>query len=212
MDRVTLLCDMERYMLEEFSRRTTAALRRQSLFRIMLGPLQNFLQLNVNKEVEKDRHVIQHAASLVQAGTFPTQQDIQHLLALARDVDQSFLKQAVILPVKLSIQYPLIEPIRRQRIQSLLNESHQLLRQWQATTCLRNALAVQYNAPQFGKLLYDILHLYSLETRLLAHTVRLPGLLVLMRESLSQTVYVAMEAVARQLAYELAQRVFRHSE
>lgn len=211
MDRVTLLCDMERYMLEEFSQRTNETLRRQTLFRIMLGPFQNFLELNVSKEAEKDRRVIQHAAGLVQAGTFPTQQDIQHLLAVARDIDHAFLKQTVILPVKLSIQYPLIEPIRQQRIQSLLTETHQLLRQWKGMTCLRNALAIQYDAPQFSKLLYDLLHWYSLETRLLSQAVRLPGLLSLARESLGQTVYVTMESVARQLADELAGRLFRHA-
>lgn len=210
MDRVTLLYDMERYMLEEFYRRTSSILRRQTICRVMLGPMQQFLQLNVDKEAEKDRHVIQCAADLVQAGTFPTQQEIQHLLALARDIDEAFLKQAVILPMKLSIQYPLIEPIRRQRIHSLLNETHQLLRQWQGMTCLRNALAILYDVPQFSKLLYDLLHLYSLETRLLGQAVRLPGLLAWARESLSQTVYVAMEAVARQLADEQAAWLFRH--
>lgn len=209
MDRVKLLCDMEAYMLEEFSRRTTRALSRQTLFRILLGPFQSFLEANVDKEVEKDRHVILHAASLVQAGTFPTRQDIQHLLEVARNIDQAFLEQAMVLPVKLSIQYPSIEPIRRQRIQSLLNESHQLLHRWQDTGSLRQALAAQYDMQQFAKLLYDILHLYSLETRLLGQVMRLPGILTFARDSLSQTLYMAMETVAQPLAEELAARLFR---
>lgn len=211
MDRARHLCDMERFLLEECSRRSTRVLSRQMLFRIVLRPLQGFLHANVDKEVEKDRQVILHAASLVQAGTYPTQQDVQHLLDVASDIDQAFLEQTVILPMKLAIQYPLIEPIRRQRIQSLLYESHQLLRQWQQTGSLRKALALQYDAQQFSKLLYDILHLYGLETRLLSHAARLPGILAFTRDSLSQTVYVAMEAVARQLAGELAARLFRAS-
>lgn len=212
MDRAGLLCAMDRYMLEEFSRRTTQGLRQHALFRLLLGPLRDFLESNVNKEIEKDRQVILHAASLVQADKFPTGQDTQHLLELARDIDRAFLQQTVILPVELDIQYREIEPIRQQRIQSLLNETHQLLRQWQTMTCLRNALAMLYDAPQFAKLIFDILHLYSLETRLLSHAVRLPGLISFARESLTQNVYVVMESVARPLSTELANRLFRKSD
>jgi hypothetical protein len=202
---------MDRYMLEEFSRRTAQGLRQHTLFRLMLGPLQSFLEINVNKEVEKDRQVILHAASLVRAGKFPTQQDTQHLLDLARDIDRAFLQQIEILPVHLSIQYHDIEPIRQQRIQCLLNESHQLLRQWQTMTCLRNALAMMYDVQPFSKLLFDILHLYSLETKMLSHSVRMPGLIAFARDSVTQTVYVVMESVARQLSDELAGRLFRRA-
>lgn len=210
MDKVSLLCAMDRYMLEEFSRRTTQGLKQHTLFRMMLGPLRSFLDINVNKEVEKDRQVILHAASLVQAGKYPTQQDIQHLLGLARNIDQAFLQQVMVLPIDLNIHYQDIEPIRQQRIQSLLHESHQLFRQWQTMTCLRNALAMMYDTPQFAKLLFDVLHLYSLETKLLSHSVRLPGLIAFARESLTQTLYLVMESVARQLSQELAGRLYRH--
>ena len=209
MDKVKLLCAIDRYMLEEFSRRTMQGVRQHTLFRLMLGPLHAFLDLNVNKEVEKDRHVILHAASLVESDKFPTRQDTQHLLELARDIDRAFLRQAGIFPVDLDIRYQEIEPIRQQRMQSLLTESHQLFREWQTKSSLRKAMAALYDAPQFAKLLFDILHLYSLETKLLSHAVRLPGVLAIARESMAQTVYVVMETVARQLAEELSIRIFR---
>jgi hypothetical protein len=211
MDKANLLCAMDRYMLEEFSRRTTQGLKQHTLFRLMLGPLRSFLEVNVQKEVEKDRHVILHAASLVQAEKFPTQQDTQHLLNLARDVDRAFLQQTEGLPLEITIDYRDIDPLRQQRIQILLTESHQLFRQWQSMTRLRNALAMLYDAPQFAKLLFDILHLYSLETKLLSHAVRLPGIIAFARESLTQTLYIVMESVARQLSQELAGRVFRQT-
>jgi hypothetical protein len=209
MDRVSLLCNMDRYMLEEFSRRTTQGLKQRSLFRLMLGPLQSFLDINVGKEIEKDRRVILHAASLVEDEKFPTQQDVQHLLALARDIDRAFLQQTVVVPVDITIEYQDIEPVRQQRIQCLLRESHQLLRQWREMRCVRNALADMYAAEQFRKLLFDILHLYSLETKLLSHCVRMPTVLSFASETLSQTVYVVMESVARQLSEELAHDLYR---
>ena len=198
-------------MLEEFSRRTTQGLKQHTLFRMMLGPLQSFLDINVSKEVEKDRQVIQLAASLVRDEKFPTQQDVKHLLALAHDIDRAFLQQTTIFSMNLVIEYQDIEPIRQQRIQHLLNESHQLLRQWKTMTCLRNAMAVLYDAEQFRKLLFDILHLYSLETKMLSQSVHMPAVLSFARESLAETVYVVMESVARQLSVDLTGRLYRRT-
>lgn len=197
-------------MLEQFSQRTIQSLKQQTLFRLILGPLQRFLESNVNKEVEKDRQTILLAASLVRDEKYPTQQDVQRLLDLARDIDQAFLHEAVIFSGKVTIHYQEIEPIRQQRIQCLLNETHQLLRQWQTMSCLRNALAVLYEPEQYQKLVYDILHLYCLETKALSHAIRLPALLSFASESLTQTIYVAMEAEARQLSAELVGRLYRH--
>ncbi|MEJ2361160.1 MAG: hypothetical protein P8Z75_07000 [Gammaproteobacteria bacterium] len=209
MDKVTLLCDMHKLMLEEFDQRVRGALRYSFLIRIMQRPVQDFLTINISNEIVKGRHIIEHAADLVKAGTFPTRQDIQHLLDMSRDIDQAMLKQGIVSPARLSSQLPLLEPIRRQYAQSLLNETHQLLCQWQGMTCLRNALALQYDVPQFSKLLYDMLHLYGLQTRLLCQALHLPGFYILVRESNCQTIYLAMDAVARQLASELAARLFR---
>ena len=196
-------------MLEEFSRRTTQGLKQHTLFRLMLGPLQSFLEINVNKEIEKDRQVILLAASLARDDRFPTQLDVQRLLAMSRDIDRAFLQQAAVFPVNIAIDYQDIDPLRQQRIQCLLNESHQLLYQWRNMTCLRNALAVLYDAEQFRKLLFDILHLYTLETKMLSQTVRMPAVLSFATESLTQTVSVVMESVARQLSNELSARLYR---
>ena len=198
-------------MMEEFSRRTTEGLKRHTLFRLMLGPLESFLAINVRKEVEKDRQIIAHAASLSTADQFPTQQDIQRLVESAREIDQNFLDQAAGFPINIKINYHDIEPVRQQRIQRILAESHAVFRQWHTPVHLRVALAERYDAQQFRKLLYDILHLYSLETRLLSHSVRMPGVLMIARDSLSQTVFEVMESIAGQLAVELAGRLYRRA-
>jgi len=211
MDKAGLLCALDSYMLEEFSRRTIAGLKRHALFKLLLGPLRDYLKSNVTKEIEKDRQVLLHAASLVQADKFPTGQDTQHLLALARDIDRAFLQQAVLLPVELNIQYQEIEPIRARRIQGMLQESHHLFREWRGRRHLRETLAALYDMPQFAKLLFDFLHLFSQETRLLSQAVRMPGLITFARESLTQTVYVVMESVAHDLSTELAHKTFRPS-
>ncbi|MBI1424188.1 MAG: hypothetical protein GC149_12020 [Gammaproteobacteria bacterium] len=208
MNRVSLLCALDRYMLSEFCQRSAQSLNQRKLFRLMLGPLRRFLESNVQKEIEKDRQVILRAASLVQADRFPTGQDVQYLLKLARDIDRGFLEQTSHLPVDIAIPYQDIEPIRQQRMQIILNESHQLLRDWRLHHGLRRTFAAVYTAPQFAKLMFDVLHLYSLETKELSQSVRLPGIIAFARDSMTQTVYMVMESVARQLAQELTIRIY----
>ena len=51
-------------MMEAFSQRTVEGLKGYTLFRLALPAFQSFLDINVGKEVEKDRVVISRAASM----------------------------------------------------------------------------------------------------------------------------------------------------
>jgi len=207
MHRAELLCELDRRMLEEFHRRTLQDLRRHGLFRLLARPLREYFELNIRKEAERQRRIILHAAGLVQADKFPTQLDTQHLLAVARDIDRAYLKGLDYQPVPADVQQGEIDPLRQLAIQGLLNESHQLLRQWRAMRCLRSALAMQYDTEQYAKLLFDLLHFYAQETRLLGSFVRLPASVALLRESLIETGYMVMQATARQLSQQLAAEI-----
>lgn len=209
MDKVTLLCHLQQFMLEAFQQRTLAAFRRQRLTRLMLSPMQPLLALQITGQIDKGQHIVEHAASLVRAGTYPTGQDTQRLLTMSRHMDQVFIARDIIPSTRLANQLPLIEPIRMHYIQFLLNETHQLLRQLQGGSSLRQALACQYDVPQCSKLLYDMLHSIGLETRLLAQVANIPVLVRPMRETISQTIYLAMDGVARVLADDSAHRLFR---
>lgn len=209
MDKVSLLCEMQKFMLVEFQQRTLELLQRQRIIRPVLGSIQALLTLQITSQVDRSRQIIEHAASLVQSGTFPTRQDAQRLLAMNKNMDQVYIENRVIYPASLELQLPLIEPIRERYIQFVLNETHQLLQQWQGMHCLRNALALQYDIPQFSKLLYDMLHSIGLESRLLGRVMTVPFLIRLMRETTAQTTYLAMDSVAHALANELAHRLFR---
>ena len=208
MNRVSLLCALDRYMLSEFCLRTTESLNQRKLFRLMLRPMRRFLESNVKKEIEKDRQIILRAASLVQAGRFPTGQDVQYLLNLARDIDRGFLQHTSHLPIDISVPYQVIEPIRQQRMQIILNESHLLLRDWRSHHGLRRTFIANYTAPQFAKLMFDVLNLYSLETKELSQSVSLPSIIAFARDSMTQTVSMVMESVAKQLSQELTARIY----
>ena len=84
MNRVNVLCAMNRFMMEAFSQSTVEGLKAHTLFRLALPPFQSFLNINVGKEMEKDRRVIAQAAKVLLSGTKPGPGHVATLLQEAR--------------------------------------------------------------------------------------------------------------------------------
>jgi hypothetical protein len=200
---------MDRTMMQAFSRRTVERLARHTLFGLALPAFQSFLDINVRKEIDKDRRVIVAATEAVRAGRTPSLVDAEQLLHEVREIDQAFLQQAAPFPLAIDIRYPDIEPTRRQRIERLLAMSYRLLAHWQSTPRFRQAVAQAYTREQFHTALGEILHLYALETKSLNRSVRLPTFASLARDKLAETIYLEMEAIASQLADELTDKAYR---
>lgn len=211
MNRGNVLCAMNRVMMEAFSQRTVEGLKGHTLFRLALPPFRSFLNINVGKEVEKDRRVIAQAAKLHQSGTEPDPGHVAALLQESREIDQTFVRNATVYPIDIHIQYQDIEHYRQQRIELLLQESYRILIQWQDVSSFRAAVNELYNEAQFRYLLHEILRLYAMETRMLSHSVRIPRLLTLARYAVTQTITNVMEQEAEVLAKSLAHTVYQRS-
>jgi len=211
MNRVKALCAMNRFMLEAFSQRTVEGLKSHTLFRLALPPFQSFLDINLGKEVEKDRTVIARAFELHQSAIQPGPDHVAELLQEARKIDQTFLRKATVFPIDIQIQYHDIEQYRQQRIDLLLQTSYRIFNQWQDVNSFRKAIYGLYNEKQFQDLLHNLLRLYARETRMLSRSVRLPSLLALGRDSVTQTIADVMQQTAEVLARSLARTVYRRN-
>jgi len=209
VNRVRLLCALNAHMMGAFSQRTADGLKDYTLFRLLLPAFQSFLDINVRKEVEKDRRVIASAAAARKAGRAPDRTDTERLLKEARAIDAAFLRQAALFPIAIDIPYRDIEPTRQRRIELLLEAAWRLFGQWEQTPRFRAAVAGLYAPEQFRALLHEILHLYGRETQMLSHSVHLPYVLTLARDSLTQAVYTVMESAAEELARTLTAKVYR---
>lgn len=196
-------------MMQEFSKRTAAQLGDYTLFKLLLPAFRAFLDINVRKEIEKDRLVIMRAADAQRVGSAPQEADIQRLLQQAREIDQKFLQQAAVFPVNIHIEYRDIEAFRRCRIERLLALAGSLLAQWEVTPRFRAAVAHLYSRAEFESLLREILELYSAETKMLSRSVHIPQIFNFARDSLSETVHTVMVSVAKGLAAELTRKVYR---
>ncbi len=202
---------MNHFMLQAFSQRTVEGLKKHTLFRLALPPFQSFLDINVSKEVEKDRVVIVRASELQQSATKPVPDHVAALLLEARKIDQSFLRKATVFPVDIKIQYQDIERYRQQRIDLLLQASYRILSQWQGVSSFRTTVYALYSELQFQDLLHNLLGLYATETRMLSRSVRLPGLLSLARDSVTQTITNVMQQEAKTLASALAHTLYQRN-
>ena len=196
-------------MMQEFSTRTAARLGDYTLFKLLLPAFRAFLDINVRKEIEKDRLVILRAAAALHAGGVPQEADIQRLLQQAREIDQKFLQQAAVFPVNIHIEYRDIEEFRRRRIERLLELAGRLLAQWETTPRFRAVVARLYSRAEFESRLREILELYSAETKMLSRSVHIPQIFNFARDSLSETVHSVMVSVAKGLADELTHKLFR---
>ena len=168
--------------------------------RVALGSLEPILALNVDKEVRKDALVIAQAAS----STSPDR--LAAMLARARDIDRDFLARMGRFPVRLEIRYEDVEPIRRQRMQRLLDAAARLLATpWRG---LRPAVRACYDERVFAAALAEHLRLYALEIRALNRSVRVPALVGPLRSMVAERLHAIMDRESKALAHEVSAMLY----
>ncbi len=212
MNPVHALAAWNRQILEAYSRRTTATLRLSLPLRVVLPRLEPFLALNVAKEVQKDNLIIQRVGEACAAGAPPGAEAREQLLSATKEIDRAFLAHVVDFPIGIVIPYDEIEPVRLRRIDRLLGAGYRILDAWRVErkgNKARAALQSCYPRADFERLLFDLLRLYAEETRALSRSLRLPTLLVPLRDSFAQSLYGVMQDVAVRLAMDLTRTVYR---
>ena len=209
MKRARSLARLNGRILNVFSQRTTGALRAALPLRLALPHLEPVLALNVTKEVRKDTLVIIRAFELA-APNPPAWSDVlPQLLHATKEIDRMFLARVGTFPVGIVIRYEEIAPIRARRMKLLYDASHKILTRRDGNHRLRGAMQATFSQDELGQLLIELFRLYAEETRSLSRSVRLPGLLVPLRELIAQELLNVMIRVARPLALEIAAIAFR---
>lgn len=209
MDRPGALAGLNRRILEAYSRRTIDTLRAALPLRVALPHLEPVLARNVAKETQKDALVIHRAGATLAAGRQPDRDILSRLLEATKDIDKAFLAQVGVLPIRIVVPYHEVAPIRMQRIERLFVAACRILGAWRMERDLRTAVQESYLRAELDQLLWDLLRLYALETRVVSRSVQLPALLIPLREHIAQSLYEIMSDVARRLAGELTFAVFR---
>lgn len=208
MHQARLLAELNRQILEAYSRRTAAALRARLPLPVALPWLDQLLLINVAKEVRKDAQVIRCAVQAAKAGQPLDDALVMSLLQTARDIDRDFLAQARS-PLEIPIRYEAVNPVRTQRIRKLLDAGSRLGAVWSPRRKLRAALADTFPAAELERLLFELMVLQARETQVLGESVRMPALLSPLRRRVLAGLYETMEKTAQALSREAAGRIRR---
>jgi len=209
MDRSGALAVLNRKILEAYSRRTTDTLRAALPLRLALPHLEPVLARNVAKEMQKDALVIRRAGEALAAGSSPGPDALRKLLEATKEIDRAFLAQVGSLPIRIVIPYAEIAPVRLERIERLFGAAYRILDAWRPAQGVRAAVQTAYPRAELERLLLSLLRLYAQETRVLSSSVRLPALLIPIREHVAQSLHGIMNDTAMRLAGELAAMVYR---
>jgi hypothetical protein len=203
MNKVDILCGMDRDMMNEFSRQSVERLRSGLRFRLIMPLFSDLMDANVEKEVEKDVLIIKSAARAFSDGVDGESMNIAELFNETTEVDKRFMEKLLRLP-PLSICYGCIEDIRKKRIKLLVSTVYDILSQWLDSIPFRSAVKRAYSQQEFEVRLNKMLHLYTLETRELSNSFKLP----LAKELFTNTVFNTMEGVADSLAAAFGRKIY----
>jgi hypothetical protein len=209
--RARALARLNGRILHIFSQRTTSALRAALPLRLALPHLEPVLALNITKEVRKDMLVILRARELVADQPSAWSEVLPQLLHATKEIDRMFLSRVGSFPVSIVIRYEEIAPIRGHRMKLLYDAAQKMLAAENGNHRLRSAMHATFSRDEFVQLLYQLLQLYAEETRSLSRSVRLPRLLVPLREHIAQELFNVMLRIAQPLALEIAATAYRPS-
>jgi hypothetical protein len=212
MDKVGILCDNNRAMMEEFSSRSLDRVRAHSRLLTSLPFFSTYFKANVKKEVDKDRLIIEVAADAFRSGEPACELDLEDIFERTKIVDKQFIQDLRIPSFSLSVRYGDIADIRIQRIWRISRTVYELLQQWPDTASFKDVVRKVYTGKEFKHIITDILHLYNQETRMLGNSIRLlPPFNNTMR-SMSEIFFQAMEDVTESLADAYTVRLFREED
>jgi len=142
------------------------------------------------------------------AAAIRSPQKVEQLLRQAREIDREFVARLERFPLlRLRIRYEDVEPVRRQRIERLLEACRALLAPpWRG---IRAAARARYGRAEFEALVREHLRLYAAEVHALGRSLRPALLIAPWRERLRALMERQANALAREVADLLYDRAMR---
>ncbi len=207
MNRVGILCDQDRDMMYEFSRRSLDRVSKHSLLLSSLPFFSAYLESNVKKEVDKDRLIIEEAAAAFETGKPACELDLEDIFDKTKQVDKVFLDTLPILST-FFVRYSEFADIRIQRIWRISRTVYTVLTNWPDAASFNDAVRNAYTENTFKEIIAEILHLYSQETRMLSKSLRLFPPFNKALQNFTETVFQAMEEVTEDIAELYTRKIF----
>jgi hypothetical protein len=208
VDKIGILCDKNRTMMEEFSSRSLDRIRGNSLVLASLPFFSSYFAANVKKEVDKDRIIIEEAGQSFQSGKPASELDLEEIFERTKAVDKQFIQMLRIPSFSVRMRYGDIADIRIRRIWRISRTVYDLLRTWPDTASYADRVRHVYTDKEFRGIIMDILRLYNEETRMLSRSIRLIPPFNNAMTSLTELLFQAMESVTEGMADTCTTQLF----
>ncbi|MCX7794136.1 MAG: hypothetical protein N2257_07030 [Thermodesulfovibrionales bacterium] len=208
MNKLQMISKEYGSLMHTFSARTIDNLRHQAFFRVLMPAISKFIDDNVEKEIKKDSLAIKLIFDAFNLERKVSKTEFDKIIEKTKRIDEEFLEKTSSVPLSLKIPYNEVEELRRRRIETLARFVCTILHHWMDEESLHSAIRLAYKKEDLKKLIFNILHLYNLETKILSSSVKLPLILKPAKESLSRALFDTMESVAREIAEEWSARFF----
>ncbi len=206
MDKVGILCEKDSVMMHEFSRLSLDRIKGRSLLSVTISFFSSYMEANVEKEVEKDRLIIEEAAAAFKAGRPACDLDLEDIFEKTKRIDKKFIDNLMIPSFSFSVRYSDFADIRIRRIWRIARSVHTLLEKWPDNAPFAEAAKKAYTGRTFKELIVEILHLYNLETRMLGDAIRSP-----FHKAISAAVealFRAMEETTEEMANGYTKKIY----
>lgn len=208
MNRVELLCEKDRQMIEEFSVRSITTLKKHPPLRLFFSIFQRFFEENVRKEVQKDRLVIEGSGAVFETGRTKGEVDLGAIFEAGQRIDGVFLKNLSLQSVTIEIPYDEIAEIRKRRMGSLRDAVFELLANWEESMTFASVVKRTYAETRFARLIADILKLHNLETRILGRSITFRRPLNSLKELFAARLFAAMDEASEALSAEYTRKIY----
>ncbi len=192
-------------MMHEFSRRSLHGLHDRSLLSVTLSFFSAYLKGNVRKEVDKDELIIRESALAFESGRPVCDLDLEDIFEKTKAIDKAFVEDLKVPSFTLSVRYSDFADIRIQRMWRIAQTVYALLAKWPEGGSFGAAVRNCYTENEFKAILVEILHLYSLETRMLGDSIRSPFHSSVQRYL--ESLFEAMESAKEELASDYSKMI-----
>ncbi len=207
MNELDVLSGKNSEIMHEFSSRCIGRIEEHSTFKVLLAPFHRFLKENVEKEADKDRLIIDCAVAAYHDGKDLGAVSREELFEKTVQVDAVFLKK-VSLSLLPNVWNQDVADIRKRRIDVLFEAVYDLMKNWKEHCSFSETVRETYSPEQFSKIIIDILHLYRLETRMVASSIKLPPPAKKAKDLIETKLYEIMGLVAEEIAKEHTTNIF----
>jgi hypothetical protein len=208
VSRVDMLCDHDRELMSEFSRVCIRRLGKYLPLKLFLSLFRQVLEVNVQKEIEKDRLIITHAAAGFDEGKDRAAMDIDGLFEMTREIDNDFVKKMATPLFSIEVRYEDFSAIRKSRIVCLVNMIFDLMGKWRDVLSFAANLKNTYTGKRYGEVLGELLYLYNIETRMLSNSFTFYGPAGKVKDLFAEKLFATMEGTAEDLCEEYTRRVY----